>query len=447
MTLFGTDGIRGEAGRPPLDEASVRAIGRALGVVLGAALDRPPRVAMGRDTRESGPDLVRWLADGLARSGATARSAGVVPTPAVAHLARQPEFDAGIMVSASHNPWRDNGIKIFSHGGVKLDDALERATEAALRELAPLPPSEAASAPDDEPVLRDRHAAWLVDRFRPTGGLGGLSVVVDSAHGAAAGLAADVLGSLGARVTAMGDAPDGRNINEGCGSVHPEKMAALVAEVGADAGVALDGDADRCILSDATGRIADGDNVLLACADALAASGRLAGGGVVGTVMSNLGLERALKARGLTLVRERVGDRSVLERMRRDGFNLGGEPSGHLIFLDDAPAGDGLLTALHVLTLVARGRSLAELADLLPRTPQVLRNVRVARRLPLDQVDGHAALINSWMGRLGDEGRVLVRWSGTEPLVRVMVEGTDPAVIAACAGEIAEHLLERLGGA
>lgn len=447
--LFGTDGIRGEAGVAPLDESTVRATAEALARVLQAELGRPARVVVGRDTRESGPPLARWVAAGLLAQGASVRSAGVVPTPAVSLLVRGDEFDAGVMVSASHNPWRDNGLKVFSHRGTKLDDGLERRIEREVA-LRPSSGSPAASADDlaDEPALRARHPEHLVEAFSRGAGLRGLTLVLDCAHGSLAGIAAGVFARLGAHVTTLGDEPDGRNINRACGAVHPEALAREVVSRGASGGVAFDGDADRCILVDGSGRIVDGDAVLLAAADDMRARGELRGGGVVGTVMSNFGLERALLDRGLSLVRERVGDRNVLERMLRDGYNLGGEPSGHVIFLDRAPTGDGLQTALAVLTsLQAAGRTLAEVRDALPRTPQVLLNVRVRQRRALEDVEGHAERVRRWQDRLGGDGRVVVRWSGTEPLVRVMAEGTDEALIGECARDIAAHIESLLGAA
>lgn len=445
--LFGTDGIRGEAGRPPLDEASVLALGGALTNVLADELGRPPRVVIGRDTRESGETLLSWLAGGIVAAGGEARSAGIVPTPAVSLLARSSDFDAGIMVSASHNPWRDNGVKIFSHQGLKLDDRLERKVEERLREL--LAGADALPRPlaDEEP-LRHRHAEALLAHFRTRDSLKDLSLVLDCAHGAASHLAGELLTALGARVHVLFADPDGRNINEGCGSVHPEVLAREVVARSADAGIAFDGDADRCILVDAKGRLVDGDHALLICAIDMTRRGTLRGGGVVGTVMSNFGLERALRARGLELVREKVGDRNVLERMQRDGYNLGGEPSGHVIFLDECPTGDGQLTALSVLEVAAASRTpLADLADALPRSPQVLVNVRVNERRPLEEIPGHDARVRAWSEKLGGEGRLLVRWSGTERLVRVMAEGSDEALVSECAEDIAFHLSVALGTA
>lgn len=444
-TLFGTDGIRGLAGEPPLDAATLRALGVALARVLAADLAHPARVVIGRDTRESGPRIAADLAGGLREAGAIVRSAGVIPTPGISFLARSADFDAGIVVSASHNPWPDNGIKVFSSAGTKLADALEARVEAEVRE-APLTSPDPPGALVDDPSLAPRHADWLVTRGLAAGGLDGLHVVVDCANGAAAGLAGDVLLRLSARADVRSDRPDGRNINEDCGSLHLEALARDVVATGADLGVAFDGDADRALFVTHRGETIDGDQILLVAAEALRAHGTLRGGAVVGTVMSNLGLERALAAMGLALLRERVGDRHVLGRMIESGCNLGGEQSGHVIFLDEAPTGDGLLTAIQVMSAVRRsGGSLAALAAGMQRSPQILRNVRVKAKVPLDTVDGHALLVRTWENRLGREGRILVRYSGTEPLVRVMAEGTDPALIEECVESIAGNLARSVG--
>jgi phosphoglucosamine mutase len=446
--LFGTDGIRGEAGRPPLDARTTQAIGRALAGVLAESQGHPPRVVIGRDTRESGPGLLADLVCGLRRGGATARSAGVIPTPGVSFLARSGDFDAGIVISASHNPYRDNGLKVFSTRGTKLPDALEEAVERRVAELLPTTtPGRDAGAPEDEPELARRHADWLVERGRAPGvSLDGLRACVDCAHGAASPVAADVLARLGVEVTPIGCSPDGRNINLGCGSLHLGELARAVVAGRAELGIAFDGDADRALFVDAGGQPVDGDQVLLIAADCLRGRGALRGGGVVGTVMSNLGLEKALADRGLALVREKVGDRFVLERMLRDGYNLGGEQSGHVIFLDEAPTGDGILTALQVLAAVRRsGRTLRELASALVRCPQVLHGVRVRTRVPLEEVDGYPALAEHWSRRLGGSGRILVRYSGTERLLRVMVEGTDGPLVEECAAALVAHLERVLG--
>jgi phosphoglucosamine mutase len=446
--LFGTDGIRGPAGEPPLDESTVYRLGLALGEALSTDLHHPARFVVGRDTRESGPVLLRALAAGLTEAGALVRSAGVVPTPGVSFLARSEDFDAGVVLSASHNPWQDNGLKIFSHAGVKLRDELERRVEDAFAQTEGrcLPESE---APTDETPLRQAYADWLLERGRAAGlDLAGRRIAIDSANGAAAPLSVPLLKALGAEVVSRGDAPDGRNINAGCGSLHPEGLAELVRESGAEMGIALDGDADRALLVDAQGREVDGDDILLIAADWLSSQDRLRGPAIVGTIMSNFGLERALGERGLQLKRSRVGDRFVLEMMQTSGCNLGGEPSGHVIFLDEAPTGDGLLTALQVLAaMVGSGRPLHELSDALERTPQILKNVVVRDRVPLDSVEGWDTLAQDWLVRFGDDGRFVVRYSGTEPLVRVMAEGTDAELVAACVDDLAGHLERALGGA
>jgi phosphoglucosamine mutase len=460
IRLFGTDGIRGAAGDAPLDARTMRALGVALARVLAKDLAHAGRFVVGCDTRESGPSIRAALASGLLAAGARVRSAGVLPTPGVSFLARSDDFDAGIVISASHNPWHDNGVKIFSAQGTKLPDAVELRVEDALaaardeeledtRDRQVARASGAGACPADEPALAQRYADWLVARAIASHGpspLAGLFVVADCANGAASGLARDVFARLGARIEVLSDAPDGRNINDGCGSLHLGTLEAEVARRGADLGVAFDGDADRALFVTERGEAVDGDQVLLIATDALRARGRLRGTSIVGTVMSNLGLERALAARGLGLVREKVGDRHVLARLQQDGGNLGGEPSGHVIFLDEAPTGDGLLTALEVAAAMKQaGKPLSELAALMTRAPQVLRNVRVVARAPLEGIDGHAALVSLWEARLGDRGRVLVRYSGTEPLVRVMAEGVDAALVEDCVAQIAGNLARVLG--
>lgn len=446
--LFGTDGIRGRADEAPLDASTLRQIGRALGRVLARDLAHPARLVVGSDTRESGPRVLAALVGGLHEEGASVRSAGVIPTPGISFLARSADFDAGIMISASHNAWPDNGIKVFSSAGTKLPDALEDQVETELGNLpsAPSAASHGSITLRHEPTLAGAYARWLIDRGRAAGGLSGMHVIADCANGAASAIAIDVLSQLGARAVALHAAPNGRNINDGCGSLHLGSLAQAVRDAGADAGVALDGDADRALFVTHDGQHVDGDHVLLIAAEALSQSGRLRGSAIVGTVMTNLGLEHALDERGLHLVRENVGDRNVLERMQRDGCNLGGEPSGHVIFLDEAPTGDGLMTAIQLLSAVrASGRTLADLASSLHRAPQVLRNVRVRARVPLEGVPGWTALLSRWTERFGSHGRVLVRYSGTEPLVRVMAEGADGSLVAECAEELATHLQGALG--
>ncbi|PYQ51810.1 MAG: phosphoglucosamine mutase [Acidobacteria bacterium] len=445
--LFGTDGIRGRAGEPPLDAATVQKIGRAIVRALGISA---PRVLIGRDTRESGPEIERHLAAGLAAEGAHPESAGVIPTPAIAHLARQRRglrrrgYHLGVVISASHNPYQDNGIKVFGGAGRKFSTELEDRTEAIIAELNGQPLREARGVEQ-----RDLSRAYLDHLRRSYGGppLAGMHVVVDTANGATSLLARSLFERLGARVIAINDRPDGRNINRECGATHPESVAARVAEAGADLGVAFDGDGDRCILSDARGRVVDGDHVLFLAARHLHARGALKGGAVVATVMSNVGLEVALGKLGIPLVRTAVGDRNVLDEMERRGANLGGEQSGHVIFRDHEPTGDGLLTALKVLEVVkAAGRPLHELAAELTVYPQVLLNVRVRERAEIEGIPEIKERLDRARSALDGRGRLVVRYSGTEPLLRVMAEGPDEAEVRSLAEGIVEAVTARLGG-
>jgi phosphoglucosamine mutase len=444
--FFGTDGIRGRAGEPPLDDATVQKIGRAIVRALGI---QEPRVLLGRDTRESGPELEAHLAAGLAAEGAIPESAGVLPTPAIAHLARQRAggrrktgYDLGVVLSASHNPYEDNGIKVFGGAGRKFSTELEEKTEAIIEELdAPLlgPPTL---------VHRDLSNAYLGHLFASYHGpsLAGRHLVVDCANGATSFLARRLFEGLGARVTVIHDAPDGRNINRGCGATVPCEVADAVVKHGADMGMSFDGDGDRCILADASGRVVDGDHVLFLAARHLAAAGRLKGGAVVATVMSNVGLEVALGKLGIPLVRTAVGDRNVLEEMERRGANLGGEQSGHVIFLDHEPTGDGLLTALEVLEVVgASGRSLADLAGELPVYPQVLRNARVRDKADIETIPDVRAALDEARTALDGRGRLVVRYSGTEPVLRVMAEGPDEAEVKRLVDQIVDRVTARLG--
>jgi phosphoglucosamine mutase len=443
--FFGTDGIRGRAGEPPLDPATVQKIGRAIVRALGVS---GPRVLLGRDTRESGPAIEQHLAAGLAAEGAHVESAGVIPTPAVAHLARQRSgmrrrgYHLGVVISASHNPYEDNGIKVFAGAGRKFSRELEDKTEDAIVSL-------------DGPLLnapsvhqQDLSRAYLRHLARSYAGpsLVGLHLAVDCANGATSFLARSLLAGLGARVTVVNDQPDGRNINRGCGATSPEAVADLTRRVHADAGVSFDGDGDRCILADADGKVIDGDHVLFLAARHLQDTGRLRGGAVVATVMSNMGLEVALGKRGIPLLRTAVGDRNVLEEMERRGANLGGEQSGHVIFLDHEPTGDGLLTALKVLEVVKHaGRSLAELAAELPVYPQVLRNVRVRDKQDIEAIPEVREALDRARAALDGRGRLVVRYSGTEPLLRVMAEGPDEAEVQSLTEEIVNRVARLLG--
>ncbi|HEV2386371.1 MAG TPA: phosphoglucosamine mutase [Candidatus Acidoferrales bacterium] len=441
--LFGTDGIRGVPGCFPLDDATVYAVGLALGELVGRRGDgAEPRVLIGRDTRESGPHLALRLAAGLRAAGVVPVSAGVLPTPGVAALVRAKGFAAGAVISASHNPFTDNGIKVFSERGTKFPDETEERLEAEIARHRRAPATGAAAL-DTDPAL----AAEYLDLLRARAGakLDGLSVVLDCANGAASGLAPELFVSLGARVTAINAAPDGRNINAGCGSLHPQGMSRAVVGCGAAFGAAFDGDADRAIFAAASGKLVDGDGVLYMAARALRASGKLAGNLVVGTTMTNLGLERALAGEGIGLVRVPVGDRYVLEELVRRGGNLGGEPSGHVIFLDDSPAGDGLATALKVAEWVARQGPLENLVAGLACYPQKIVNVRVRSKPPLDSLPAVAHAAREARSALGDRGRIVLRYSGTESLARVMVEAEREEDVERWSGTIARAIEETLG--
>ncbi len=445
--LFGTDGIRGVAGEYPLDAATVFCLGQALGELAGS-LAPDPEVLLGIDTRESGPWLAGLVAAGLAQRGVRVRFAGVITTPGVARLTRADSFVAGVMISASHNPYRDNGIKVFAHSGYKLDDRQEHQLEqrifAGLEGCLPAAPR----ALESEPALPARYVDYLASTLPFS--LPGVRLVVDCGHGAASELAPALFERLGARLEAIANSPDGRNINLGCGALHPELVRGRVLATGASLGVAFDGDADRAMFVSRRGRIVDGDGVLWAAARWLRAQGRLSRPGaepvVVATVMSNLGLELGLAAQGIRLLRTPVGDRYVLEGMLRTGAALGGEQSGHVIFRDYATTGDGLLTALRVLEIVREtGADLDELVAGLKIFPQKLLNVRVSERRPLEELPAVAAAVQAAETAFGAGGRVLVRFSGTEPVVRVMVEGPEIVGVDEHAARIAEAIRRDLG--
>lgn len=445
--LFGTDGMRGVAGEFPLDALTVNALGAALGDVA-KRLARQPEILIGMDTRESGPWLAEQVAGGLVERGVRPRFAGVITTPGIAYLTRARSFVAGVMISASHNPYQDNGIKLFGHSGYKLPDEQERLIEQeifAYREagLEPKPcPLEV------DPGLDQAYVGYLTSTF--PGSLTGLRLAVDCGNGAASQLAPQLLRGLGAQVLSMHCSPDGRNINLGCGALHPESLCEKVMAEKTNLGVAFDGDADRAIFASVSGKIVDGDAVLLLAARSLLARGRLSGPEgkptVVATVMSNLGLERALAARGIRLLRTPVGDKYVLEGMLRSGARLGGEQSGHVIFLDYATTGDGLLTALRVLEVMQEsGLSMDALTEELKIYPQRLVNVRIRERRPLSEMPAVAAEIRAAEAAFGPAGRVLVRFSGTEPLARVMVEGPEIAQVETFASRIAGAIERELG--
>ena len=441
--LFGTDGVRGKAGEPPLDPATVRRLGAALVQALGR---QAPGLLIGRDTRESGRWIEREFAHGARGRGAEVASAGVIPTPGVAYLTRSAGYAAGVVISASHNPYEDNGIKVFSGTGEKFTEVLERAVEAVVDD-----PSWEPAGGEAPPVAAARVTGSYLDHLRAilpadmVDALRGSTIALDCANGATAAVAPELFRSLGCRVTAIGDAPDGRNINLGCGSTHPEALAALVVEGGHRLGVAFDGDGDRAILVDEGGRLVDGDAVMLMCARQMKAEGRLKGDVVVATVMSNIGLEIALREHGIALVRCQVGDKYVMEEMLKRDASLGGEQSGHVIFSDYLFTGDGLCTALQVIrVMLATGRSLGDLASGLRTYPQVLVNVRVREKADIEGIAGIADVIARVEERLAGEGRLLVRYSGTEPLLRIMLEGRDEREIRGWADEIAAAVRRHL---
>ncbi|HEX6202735.1 MAG TPA: phosphoglucosamine mutase [Thermoanaerobaculia bacterium] len=448
--LFGTDGIRAPFGEPPLDRPTVTAVAVALAESLREeAGGGEPRVVLAGDTRASTPEICRWVAAGLAAGGARPHYAGVLPTPAIAWLVRETGADAGVAVSASHNPLPDNGVKVIDRHGHKLSEAAEAALEARLdgggADGVPRHPELVT-----DPAAAEAYLASLADRVRASVGaerpLDGLALAVDAAHGAAAPYAERLFADLGARVTALGDRPTGDNINVDCGSTHPEGLAAEVARRGLAMGVAFDGDADRAILIDEHGAERDGDAILYLWARHLLAAGRLAPAKIVATSMSNLGLERALAEIGVEVVRCGVGDRVVVETMQREGIVLGGEQSGHVVDLDLSTTGDGLLTGLTMAALVAAsGETLSGLLAGFVRYPQVLLNVRVASKPELESLPRVAAAARRVEDELGADGRLVLRYSGTEPLARVMIEGPEQERIERLAGEIAAAIEEEIG--
>jgi phosphoglucosamine mutase len=442
-TIFGTDGVRGVPRLFPLDEDTLARLGQALGEYLRVR-EQAPQVLLGLDTRESGPWIAGQFARGLLDAGCRVTSAGVMPTPGVAWLVRGQGFAAGVIISASHNPYQDNGVKLFSRWGTKFPDAVEAEIEGRMESQSPVAPSIAGDIPE-----RPELAAKYVQALRATKLLGAsldeLRIVLDCANGAASRLAPELFRSLGAEVIPIHDQPDGRNINDNCGSLHPQDMQACVVERGAALGVAFDGDADRAILCTSTGRRVDGDGMLLAMARYMRKTGTLKGKTIVGTTMANLGLERALAADGLRLTRMPVGDRYVLEEMQRIGANLGGEQSGHIIFLDDASTGDGMLTAVKMASLVALGGPLDELVGDLKIFPQTIVNVRVRNQPPLDALPAVAEELHCAERALGDSGRIVLRYSGTEPLARVMVEAEREEDVKRWAAAIAAAIHNTIG--
>lgn len=447
--LFGTDGIRGVAGEYPLDKKTIYAIGRALGDHLPQG---PKRVVIGQDTRESSAWIADMLAAGMGQSGVEVASAGVVTTPGVAYLAQSRRFSAGVVISASHNPWQDNGIKVFGGDGYKLGDQTELEIEKEIFSLLEAAATTAAagksgassvpSLPGDE-RLRAGYIEWL---SHPIAGAGKLKAVVDCANGAASAIAPEVLTRCGLRAEFTHSRPDGRNINAHCGALHPEVVGREAVARKADLGICFDGDADRALFTDAMGKVVNGDAVMLLLARELQRRGELAQNTVVATTMSNMGLERALREYGIRMLRAPVGDKYVLEEMQKSGAVLGGEQSGHIILSRAATTGDGLLTAIRVLEIVARsGKSLAELVADLRVFPQTIKNVRVREKRPFDQIPEVQAAIRSAEQELNGSGRVNVRYSGTEALARVMVEAATEATVERVAANIAGAIENALG--
>ena len=431
--LFGTDGVRGLAGTE-LTEDLAYALGRAAVEVLGRHGAGHPTFVVGRDPRASGEWLEDALVSGIHAAGGDVILAGMEPTPAIAFMTLDLGASSGVVISASHNPPEYNGIKFFAANGMKLPDELEDEIEAALDQPAASVAATGTTLPSGE--ARARYVDHLVDAADAP--LDGMRVVVDCANGAASEIAPDVLRRLGATVHAINADPDGKNINEDCGALYPEVVAAEVVRLGADAGVSHDGDADRALFADAEGAIVDGDQVLAANAVALRDAGRLAGNTVVTTVMANLGFHHAMREAGIDVVASKVGDRYVLEDMLRIGAVLGGEQSGHVIFREQATTGDGLLTAVRFLSLAAvRGTSVRELASVMRRYPQAMINVDVRDRDALPGAEAVWVSVHASEHELGEEGRVLVRPSGTEPLVRVMVEAASEDLATAHAERIA----------
>ena len=444
--LFGTDGIRGVANQYPMTAEMALALGRSVAEHFRQR-DKRCRVVIGKDTRLSGYMFESALEAGIVSAGADVMLVGPLPTPAIAFITASMRADAGIVISASHNPFQDNGIKLFGPDGFKLADDIEVEIEQRIVNPEPLTPGpeprigKAVRLDDAE----GRYVQFIKERFPKDRTLDGMRVVVDCANGAAYRAAPQVFAELGAEVSALFIEPNGRNINDDCGALHPDKVAIEVRRTRASIGIALDGDADRVILTDEHGEIVDGDQIMAILGTRFMAQGKLPGATVVATVMSNLGLERALATKQAKLWRTAVGDRYVVEAMREGGFTFGGEQSGHIVFLQEATTGDGLLAALQVLSvMVQEGRNLSDLASLMTRYPQVLLNFTVERKVPIDQLPTVRAAIAKVEKALGSDGRVLVRYSGTESKARVMIEGTDEPTIRAYAEQITECMRKEL---
>ncbi len=451
--LFGTDGIRGAFGRPPLDEATVRGLAAALAEELRENHPpgrTPPRIVLGGDTRDSTPVLCRWLSEELAARGVESTYLGVVPTPCVAFSTRTRSAACGIAVSASHNPHPDNGIKLIDAGGFKWSPEAELRLEQRLKTAPARTLSPALELEIDRELTLAYRSSLLTSlpkgRKDDPQPLAGLEVALDTGNGAASAFARQLFEELGARVSIVHADPDGRNINHGCGSTHPQVVAELVRATGANLGFSFDGDADRALIADETGKVRDGDAILYLWGSDLARRGQLPGQRIVATSMSNLGLEVALRPEGIAVVRCDVGDRAVVETMRHEGIELGGEQSGHIVSLSLSTTGDGLLTALQVAGLKQRdGRPLSAMLEGFERFPQLLRNLPVHHKPDLGDLPRVVEASRKVEQALGSEGRLVLRYSGTEPLVRIMIEGPALDQIEALAGDLAAVLEEELG--
>ena len=445
--LFGTDGIRAVAGEAPLDPPTIFATGLALASSL-KSLYPQPRVLLGADTRESSPWISAVISAGLCRGGAEVLNAGVITTPGVAYLTHKHRLAAGVVISASHNPWQDNGIKVFGGDGYKLPDATEMAIEEEIfRRLKDSPPPglKGLSAPPANKAFREEYEAFLRNVV-PQLNLNGKKIVIDCANGAAAVIASELFTSLGGEIHLTHVTPNGRNINENCGALHPEVVARETKALGADLGITFDGDADRALFADAHGRVVNGDGVMLVAARDMQAKGELAGDVVVATTMSNMGLEAALRSSGIRMLRAPVGDKYVLEMMQKHQASLGGEQSGHILFLRRSTTGDGLLTALVLLDTLARsGKPLHELLSDLRVFPQVIVNVRVREKRPLEQIPAVMESIQQAETDLHGNGRVVVRYSGTEALARVMIEAESEQQMREHAERIAQAIRVEIG--
>ena len=447
--LFGTDGVRGVANIHPMTTETAMHLGRAAAYIFKSVHGRRHRIVIGKDTRLSGYMLESALVAGICSMGVDVLLVGPLPTPGIANITRSMRADAGVVISASHNPFQDNGIKFFSGDGFKLPDDIEKEIENLIESnrIASLRPTDQevgkAYRIDD---AAGRYIVFLKNTFPADLDLSGMKIVLDCANGAAYKVAPAVFQELGAEVISLGVKPNGTNINADCGSLHPELISEAVKSHGADIGIALDGDADRVIVCDEYGNEVNGDQIMAICATEMLARNQLNHKTLVATVMSNMGLDIALRRAGGSVIKTAVGDRYVVEEMRKGGYNLGGEQSGHLIFLDCSTTGDGVLAALQLLAIIRRTeKPLSELAKIMTPLPQILVNVRVKKRTDIMTVPAIARAIQDIEAKLGSEGRVLIRYSGTEPLLRIMLEGQDTAEITAWAHEIADLVKHEMG--